>query len=695
MQQIINEYIDHGLALCPIPPRTKGPSNVGWQRKENTLTRTSLIPEGYGLGLCHAYSGTMALDIDSMEMAKELLGKEGICLQALLDDPDAVKVNSGRPGRGKLIYRVPAMIGPLRTKKISIDKQVIYELRCETADGLTMQDCIYPTYHPNTGKQYQWEGDWKNLPIIPTELLNHWNDLIDQDKQRTINTGEGKGVVNASWDEIESALYSLDPNCSREDWFKVGTALHWAGAQTSKSGKALDLWDSWSQGSPDKYPGEHEIYKQWNSFKSDKANGITLGTLFHAAKEAGWTRPQVDVSGLFDRNDSDVHPLARVRPLNTKPQPVNWLIPGVVQQGLVVIAGSAGVGKTTNLLPMLLSVAHLCPDDSPVRPPAKRKIVWITEDPNQVERIVSGMVMDSYFTQEEAEGWLNVVDARRMPIDELVAVEPDYRKWWVTAEGSKGPVVMRPLVVFDTMNAVIDVDDENANSGIGKVFAAIKASFPDYPVVVIAHLAKALKGRKDANELAVRGAGAIEADAHQIMYLVQEDSGDRYLIFGKTRFERKRGFDEIKFISHAKSVILDGEFGPEETILRWSEPQPVEADERSISRAEARKTEREESAKAKQNALIDEMVQLVKQHNDDGVLINRSNVYKIIGGHKETNYKAMDRAVALRKITEFTAKSGKRALYALAEHETVEAIVGGCVISATAEGVDRVESFSD
>ena len=94
---------------------------------------------------------------------------------------------------------------------------------------------------------------------------------------------------------------------------------------------------------------------------------------------------------------------------------------------------------------------------------AKRKIIWITEDPNQVERIISGMVMDGCFTQEEAEGWVNVVDARRLPIDELVAVEPDYRKWWVTAEGTKGPVDMRPLVVFDTMNAVIDLDDENAN----------------------------------------------------------------------------------------------------------------------------------------------------------------------------------------------------------------------------------------
>lgn len=355
--KIIENYISHGLSLCAIPPGTKGPTTTGWNLKENTLTSTIVIPEGYGLGLCHAYSGTMALDIDSMEMATTMLEAAGVDLQALLNAPDAVKVNSGRPGRGKLIYRVPAIIGPLRTKKISIDKQVIYELRCATADGLTMQDCIYPTIHPDTGKQYQWEGDWKNLPTIPTELLNHWIELIDQDKQRTINTGEGKGSVNASWEEIELAVYAIDPNCSREDWFKVGTALHWAGAQTGELRKAFDLWDSWSQGSPDKYPGERKIYEQWQSFKSDKANRITLGTLFHIAKEHCWKRPQVDVSDLFRTNRGKAGLLTRLDE-SGEIKPLPTVIQGFLPADAVgMLWGEPGSYKSFIVTDWMLSVA--------------------------------------------------------------------------------------------------------------------------------------------------------------------------------------------------------------------------------------------------------------------------------------------------------------------------------------------------
>ena len=68
-------------------------------------------------------------------------------------------------------------------------------------------------------------------------------------------------------------------------WLQVGMSLHCLGSI------GLDLWDQWSQTCPEKHePGVCD-YK-WETFDDD--GGITLGSLFYWAKEAGWkpSRPE-------------------------------------------------------------------------------------------------------------------------------------------------------------------------------------------------------------------------------------------------------------------------------------------------------------------------------------------------------------------------------------------------------------------
>ena len=100
-------YIRHGWSLVPIPPGTKGPAHRGWNLRTSALTLESTLPPGYGIGLAHAYSGTMALDIDSWDRAAFELMLHGINLQTLYDAPDAVIIDSGRQGHGKLLYAMP------------------------------------------------------------------------------------------------------------------------------------------------------------------------------------------------------------------------------------------------------------------------------------------------------------------------------------------------------------------------------------------------------------------------------------------------------------------------------------------------------------------------------------------------------------------------------------------------------------
>jgi len=297
----VDLYIRHGWKLVPIPMGTKGPSTKGWNKIENTLKSQSDLPHGWGIGLAHAYSGTMALDIDDWFSATLALAEHGIDLQSLYDDVDAVTIDSGCSGRGKLLYKMPDGLS-LPSKKVIINKSVAYELRCSTLNNLTVQDVLPPSIHPDTKQPYRWSGrgSWLDMPILPDSLLKLWQGFVDQDSIRSIGS---ETEVKSSWLEIKTALESIDPDCTRDEWLNVGMALHWAGNQTQSGDYALQVWNDWSAQAETKYKGTNDIWSVWKSFKAD--NGVTLGTFYHIAKTHGWERPPITADELFKDINND------------------------------------------------------------------------------------------------------------------------------------------------------------------------------------------------------------------------------------------------------------------------------------------------------------------------------------------------------------------------------------------------------
>ena len=300
----VDAYIRHGWSLVPIPMGTKGPRTPGWNLKENALRSQGDLPPGYGIGLAHAYSGTMALDIDNWAVTSGLLAAHDLDLSALYGSPDAVVIDSGRAGHGKLLYSMPFGLA-LPTKKILYEGITAYELRCATSNGLTVQDVLPPSIHPDTGQPYRWAGNghWMRLPQIPQGLLDLWQSFLEKEKVANISTG---GVVDASWQEIRQAIEVVPADCGRDEWVSIGMAIHWAATQTGELDAGLHLWNEWSSTAQFKYPGEKEIIKQWASFRQDKANAVKLGTLFHIAKQHGWQRPVPDAATLFSKVEMPV-----------------------------------------------------------------------------------------------------------------------------------------------------------------------------------------------------------------------------------------------------------------------------------------------------------------------------------------------------------------------------------------------------
>lgn len=279
------DYIAHGWRLCAIDPGGKAPKYDEWNARG---LGQIVIPPGFGAGLMHSESGTCAIDIDNLPVAEAWLSARGLVLASLLIARTAVRVTSGRTGRAKLLYRLDGSLpsvktAPFRAFSPKSGKEETYtalDFRCATKGGLSMQDVLPPTIHPDTGKPYTWEygdpltGSWRNLPPLPPELRAIWESLLTP----AAPDAAPAAPLGAGFDEIRTLLAGEDPNAAYNEWLEVGMALH---HETGGSRDGLLLWNEWSSQAtgPDKYKGIADLEPHWRSFSSKAAGAVTLGTL--------------------------------------------------------------------------------------------------------------------------------------------------------------------------------------------------------------------------------------------------------------------------------------------------------------------------------------------------------------------------------------------------------------------------------
>lgn len=193
----IAEYCQHGFVLVPIPTGRKGPNTPGWNKRENCVFDADKAAGLTGnIGLAHAYSRprTAVIDIDDYPVADKWLSERGIDLAELLTAPGAVLIDSGRENRAKLLYRLPAGLDPIPTIQ---PPGTGLEFRCATKNGMTVQDLLPGSIHPDTGKPYTWggNGDWRQPPELPAAILDLWCELVAKPSETVIlfNTSDVSG----------------------------------------------------------------------------------------------------------------------------------------------------------------------------------------------------------------------------------------------------------------------------------------------------------------------------------------------------------------------------------------------------------------------------------------------------------------------------------------------------------------------
>jgi putative DNA primase/helicase len=293
------DYVRAGFALVPIPSGQKGPTTKGWNVRENVVTdENNSVGLTGNIGLAHAYSTplTMALDIDDMVRAVPWLAARGIDVYALLEAEDAVQIVSGRPGRAKLLYSLPPgcnLRESISIKEVGlVDGNVrqitVIEFRCATRDGLTMQDVLPPSIHPDTGRPYRWggKGTLRAIPMIPDRLLFVWQDELEKHLGSQVQpkaSGTRQHEVEDTPRQralVVEMLTHVSADCSYELYRNIVWAILSLGWKDAE-----DLAEQWCRTASHRFE-DVDFYNVVNSH--DPTRSPTIGTIYHHARQGGW-----------------------------------------------------------------------------------------------------------------------------------------------------------------------------------------------------------------------------------------------------------------------------------------------------------------------------------------------------------------------------------------------------------------------
>jgi hypothetical protein len=179
MHQAATYYIDaFGWVLVPIPPGTKGPTNPGWNIRENCITTQkqcdffSEHPD-WNMGIQLVESNIVTIDIDNVKNTMSIFNTMGLNYKKIIESAPRI---TGRPNHDKVLFKAPLGLSLSRKvvkwplKEDQTKTEVVFEFRAGS-----IQDVLPPSIHPDTGMPYEWrKGPDEGIPDLPKELLTIW-----------------------------------------------------------------------------------------------------------------------------------------------------------------------------------------------------------------------------------------------------------------------------------------------------------------------------------------------------------------------------------------------------------------------------------------------------------------------------------------------------------------------------------------
>lgn len=257
-----------GNPICEAP--YKHPRNANWQicpewsdEQLEGLEAIGHFDTGYGV----LVKGLLVVDVDARNGGVESYAK--LCKDLDLDLTHncglAVQTGSGH-GSMHVYYKAPAGVSMVQSHK---DYPGI--------DFKSSGFCVGPgSMHASGNRYVAIIGSPSEIGEAPDSLVK----LITRAEAYRSSDSSGQ-TVDVTDNDLRRMLSFISCDCPRSEWVAIGMALHEA-----TGGTGFDLWDSWSS-SGSTYPGPGDLLNQWTKF-GKSTNPVTLGTLIHHAKAAGW-----------------------------------------------------------------------------------------------------------------------------------------------------------------------------------------------------------------------------------------------------------------------------------------------------------------------------------------------------------------------------------------------------------------------
>jgi hypothetical protein len=251
--------------------------------------------------------------MEAMEMSDQLATGYGVLVHRLLVvDVDAR--NGGVDSHKKLLEKIPEISGAglvVATGSGGGSKHLYFSLETDIAMVQHLDDypgvdfkssgfVVGPGSMHSSGNRYEAViGTPYDISPAPAALI----DLLKKpDSYRASFDGEYRDVTEG---EIADMLSFIDPDCDHETWIRCGMAIHHA-----TQGAGFDVWDRWSHSSRGgKYPGVDALQRRWHSF-GKSSNPVTIGTLDHYARSAGWQQPVTFESDIVMDETGDSLPFS-------------------------------------------------------------------------------------------------------------------------------------------------------------------------------------------------------------------------------------------------------------------------------------------------------------------------------------------------------------------------------------------------
>lgn len=375
-------YAQQGFGVIPCEPRGKGPllsKEQGGHGVHDATTDPKLVAEWWrrypdaNIGLVPP-KGMVVVDVDP---------RNGGTTDGL---PPTLAQKTGGKGQHLLYSNAPRRLPGKLRKGVDIKAN---------GKGYILAE---PSVHPN-GQVYHWVKGFDPTRVTPFPIELVIFDTGGGGKANGLHRGRGEGGDGGEelgvWSEhqLDEALKQLSSD-DYKDWVDVGMILRSVYGDTQ-----FDRWVEWSSGS-DKFPGEGECRKKWQSFnRHDKG----LGSLAFMLKEKGKPPvPRKDAKeefGVYEGKERAEKGLRFTKATDIEMDRKLWLWPDrIAERSVSLLAGEGGVGKGHITVEIVATITNggLWPDDRLDTRAVSGDVLWFcAEDDPRTElkpRLVAAKV---------------------------------------------------------------------------------------------------------------------------------------------------------------------------------------------------------------------------------------------------------------------------------------------------------------